>query len=90
MKRVEQLQGDVHITPADSREPKQKIKRLEVNEAERVLGIRQALNGQYQTEYEYRRQQSNILAGKLSRGAPGRVGAEMIYQQRWCPAITKG
>ena len=88
MKRIDQLQGDVHITPADSREPKQKIKRLEINEAERVLGIRQALNGQYQTEYEYRRKQSNILAGKLSRRAPGRVGAEMIYQQRWRPAIT--
>ena len=39
MKRIDQIPGEVKINPADSREPAQTIKRIEINEAERVLGI---------------------------------------------------
>lgn len=81
MKHIDQIPGEVKITPADSRVLPQLIKRLKTSEAERVLGIRQAISGQYWTEFEYCRKQSNTLAGKLSWGSPGRIGAEMIYQQ---------
>ena len=53
MHTISELPGEVLVTPADAREDSQKIKRIEVTAAERVLGIRQSVSGQYDTEFKY-------------------------------------
>ena len=42
-----------------------KIKRIEAWEAERILGIRCALDGQDEVEFDYRLEEAQTLTGRI-------------------------
>lgn len=60
------------------------ITRLEIDMAERTLGVRLAPNGQFQTEFEYREEQLQEFCGRLrSDSTITHQDMETIYTFRW-------
>ena len=58
-----------------------------VQETERLLGVRLALDGGDDAEYSYRLDQAKALAGKLITSPFTRYDAEVIYRERWIASV---
>ena len=63
------------------------LRRNSVQDAERLLGVRLALDGGDDAEYSYRLDQTKALAGKLITSPFTRYDAEVIYRKRWISSI---
>ena len=63
------------------------IKRIEAGEAERILGVRCALDGKEVAEFEYRLEDANVLAERISRAHIDRFDAEIVCRERWMATI---
>ena len=87
MCKIEDSQGELHIESIKSPGVLVPIKRNEPHHAERILGVRLALDGNDKTEFEYRLQQSKDLARKISSAPFTRQDAELIYSQRWISSV---
>ena len=64
-----------------------KFRELKPNQGLRLLGVRMALSGSFQDEYQYRKSQIQILAGKLRAHAFDERDAWLIYQTRYRPML---
>jgi hypothetical protein len=76
----------IHTSPGILRVDNTEIKRLEPNRGTRVLGVRMAMNGSFQDELIYRRQQSRTMANKLYCSWLSHLDAFMVYKTRFGPA----
>jgi hypothetical protein len=63
------------------------FRELKPDQGLRLLGIRMALSGSFQDEYEYRLAQIKRLAGKMRAAAFDARDAWLIYQTRYRPMI---
>ena len=63
------------------------IKRIEPGDAERILGVRCAINGDDTTEFNYRLLEATKLAGKISHSPLSRFDAEVVCRERWMATI---
>ena len=63
------------------------IRRIEAGEAERILGVRCALDGKEVAEFEYRLEEANTLAGKIAQAPLDRFDAEIVCRERWMATI---
>ena len=63
------------------------LRRNSVNDAERLLGARLALDGGGEAEYAYRLDQAKVLAGKVVSLPFSRFDNEFIYRKRWISSV---
>ena len=77
---METMQGDITIDDI-------KIRRIEVDKAERQLGIRVSLDGNFQDEYTYRLERANELGRRISNSSLTTIGAHMAYSLYYKPMI---
>ena len=64
-----------------------KLKRIEINEADRQLGIRVAIDGKFKDEYEYRLDRAYQLGKRVLHSNLTPVGAQMAYSIYYKPMI---
>jgi hypothetical protein len=76
----ETLPGDLIIDDT-------KLKRIEINEADRQLGIRVALDGKFKDEYEYRVDRAYQLGKRVLHSNLTPIGAQMAYSIYYKPMI---
>ena len=75
-------------SPAESRvRPIPPLQRNEVHIGERSLGVRSAPSGQWQTEYKFRKTQSDEYALRLAGATIARGSAYKAYHQVYCPKL---
>ena len=82
---IQGLPGNITID-SKLQDPVQ-IKRIEPWEAERILGVRCALDGSDATEFEYRLAESHTLAGRITQAPLDRFDAEVVCRERWMASI---
>ena len=63
------------------------LRRNSVQDAERLLGDRLALDGDDEAEFSFRSSQANALAGKVASSPFPRYDAELIYREWWISSI---
>ena len=63
------------------------FRELEPDQGLRLLGVRMALSGSFEDEYQYRKNQIMVLAGKMRATAFDERDAWLIYQTRYRPMI---
>ena len=87
MQTIAETPGNITFTTDSGEEAT--IKRLEIDEAERNLGVRLAPIGHFNTEYEFRKKQILEFCGKL-KTTPffHHQDMETIYTIRWKPIIS--
>ena len=76
----ETLPGDLTIDGV-------KLKRIEVDTADRQLGIRVAMDGQFKDEYAYRLERANQLGNRVLNSNLTYIGAQMAYSIYYKPMI---
>jgi hypothetical protein len=64
-----------------------KLKRIEIDEADRQLGIRVALDGKFQDEYEHRLERAYQLGKRVLHSNLTPIGAQMAYSIYYKPMI---
>ena len=82
---VKEMPGDIHIT--NGAQEIVKIKRIEAWEAERILGVRCALDGKDEVEFKYRLEETIKLAGRICSVPLTRKDAEIVCRERWMASI---
>ena len=75
------------ITINDNKHKATKIRRIEAWDAERILGVRCALDGQDTVEFNYRLEEAKKLAGKIVMAPLTRFDAEVVCRERWMVVI---
>jgi hypothetical protein len=71
-----------HINIASKTNENIRIKRIEAGDAERILGVRCALDGKEVAEFEYRLEEAKVLAGRISRAHLDRFDADIVCRER--------
>jgi hypothetical protein len=62
-----------------------KLKRIEIDKADRQLGIRVAMDGQFQDEYAYRLERAHQLGKRVLNSNLTHIGAQMAYSIYYKP-----
>ena len=85
MATIAETPGDIMIqnTPTTT----EIIRRVKLNHAERILGVRMAVTAQMKTEYMYRLQQSQELAARIKKAPLSRIETEVVYRH-WVPVAS--
>ena len=76
---IQESPGSIRIASQD-REATE-IKRIEPSNAERILGVRCALDGNDTTEFNYRLEEVTTLAGRISNAPLTRFDAEVVCRE---------
>ena len=63
------------------------VDQLEICHGERLLGVRLAMDGNDDDEFQWRKDQVEELASKIKVGPPTREDAEIIYRERWVSSV---
>ena len=63
------------------------LRRNSVQDAEKILGVRLALDGGDEAEFSYRLDQATALAGKVTSSPFSRYDTKVIYNQRWISSV---
>ena len=80
--------GTIETTSViDETQQLQSIRRIKPWEAERQLGIRLPMSCSFESELQYRQQQSNDMAKKLYQAPLSHYKAYMVYKAYYMPAI---
>ena len=74
------MSGDIHITNDDQGQVK--VNRIEAWEAERILGVRRALDGQEEVEFSYRLDETKTLVERIVTAPLTRFDAEVVFSER--------
>ena len=82
---VQEIPGDIHIT--NGNQETVNIKRIQAWEAERILDVRCALNGQDEVEFKYRLAETTTLVGRIVSAPLTRNDAEIVCIERWMVSI---
>ena len=85
MGSITDLPGDI-IVASKSGAPVQ-IKIIEAWQAERILGVRCALDGKDGAEFEYRLEAATSLAVRIAGAPLDRFDAEVVCRERWMATI---
>ena len=65
------------------------LKRLEIDQGDRYLGVRIAMNGTWTDEYKYRLHKHKVLGDTISSSSISRHQVYMIHSVQYKPAIYK-
>ena len=87
MATVEEAPGTFKLQSLTNPEVFKDLTRLAIEVGERILGVRLALKGNDDDEYDFRLKQAKGLATKISTSPFTRTDAEIIYNERWIPSI---
>ena len=63
------------------------VDQLEICHRKRLLGVRLAMDGNDEDEFQWRKDQVEELASKIKVGPPTREDAEIIYHKRWVNSV---
>ena len=77
---MESMPGDITIDD-------KKIRHIDVDQAERQLGIRVSLDGNFKNEYAYRLQRATELGRRIINSSLSTIGAHMAYSLYYKPMI---
>jgi hypothetical protein len=87
MCNMKEAPGSVKLRSDKYKGMQVELSRNEVSTAEKQLGVRLAMDGNDQEEFQFRLSQSKTLAGKVRASPFNRRDAEIIYRERWLPSV---
>ncbi|GFH56997.1 hypothetical protein CTEN210_13473 [Chaetoceros tenuissimus] len=88
MKSINENETQIELQPNNQLLQKEVLKRLEPNDGEKYLGVRNALSGSNNDEFKARKSQVEEMAGRVSMSHITRQQAYMIHSIQYKPAIT--
>ena len=83
MRKIQEEDQDITISPSDDPSQSQTVKRVEVTKGMRTLGVRLAPNGNDHDEYTYRMEQGNMMRDKLKTAPLNRTQVGIGFNAIW-------
>ena len=85
--KIEEFPGYCYVQPFNEFLPMVKIKRIEPGDADKILGLKMAINGLFIQEYKRRKEDLDTLASTLDQKPFTRLEAYVLYSSRYLLAI---
>ena len=86
-KEGETMQIEDNKSDSETAQVSQQIEYIPPKQAQRILGVQMALDGNFDKEYEKRKEKSNEMAKKLYMAPLTTTDAYMVYETRYLPAM---
>ena len=87
LKTIVDNPGEIRLQPYNQSLQPVALKRLEIDQGDRYLGVRISMNGTWTDEYKYRLHKHKILGDTISTSSISRHQAYMIHSVQYKPAI---
>jgi len=84
---MDEFPGHCYVQPFNEFLPLTKIKRIEPSDADKLLGLKMAINGLFIHEYKRRKEEIDTLATTLAQMPFTRIEAFVLYASRYLPII---
>ena len=86
-KTMDEFPGHCYVQPFNEFLPLTKIKRIEPIDADKLLGLKMAMNGLFLHEYKRRKEEIDTLAATLAQMPFTRIEAFVLYASQYLPII---